>query len=573
MKFIFRYLKPHIPLMMIGLLIKIAGTFADLGLPWVLAHILDVVIPTGDINKIYLWGGVMILMAFLSRMFNVKANRMASKVARDTTEQVRHDLFWKINQLSGAQIDSFGIPSLISRMTSDTYNIHQFIGMMQRMGVRAPFILVGGIIITSTMEPALTLVLIAVMPFLAIIVTLISKKGIPLYVKVQEKMDHITRVLRENITGIRIIKALSKTEYEKKRFRDVNEEMVRRELKAAGTMAASSPLMNFILNAGLTLVIIVGAYRVNAGASLPGSIIAFLSYFTMISNSVLAVNRIFINLSKASASANRLEKIVSTENDLHVLEKEDSDPSFHIEFKNVSFRYNKNSEGCLENINFSLKHGETLGIIGPTGCGKTTMINLLMRFYDVDDGAIYVNGKDIRTYRPEEFRKRFGVVFQNDILFEDTVYENINFGRDIPLDKVKKAAYDACADNFIQELGVIEQGTGYEFPVAIKGANLSGGQKQRLVIARALANKSDILILDDASSALDYRTDAKLRQAIRTNHTNSTIITIAQRISSVMSMDHIMVMEEGRILGYGSHKELMETCEVYKDIHHSQMGS
>jgi len=243
-----------------------------------------------------------------------------------------------------------------------------------------------------------------------------------------------------------------------------------------------------------------------------------------------------------------------------------------VEFKNVSFRYNKMSEGCLENISFALKHGETLGIIGPTGCGKTTLINLLMRFYDVDEGNVFVDGKDIRTYPLEEFRNRFGVVFQNDILFEDTVYENINFGRDISRETVKKAALDACADSFIQELGIAEEAAGYDFPVAIKGANLSGGQKQRLVIARALANQSDILILDDASSALDYRTDARLRQAIRTNHTHSTIITIAQRISSVMAMDHIMVMEEGKILGYGSHSELLESCEVYRDIHHSQMG-
>lgn len=583
MKTILRYLKPQIGRMLWGLTIKITGTFADLGLPWVLAYILDDVIPTGRLELIFLWGGVMVLLAIMARAFNIIANRKAALVARDATEEIRYDLFEKINHLSGAQTDAFSIPSLISRLTSDSYNIHKMIGMAQRMGVRAPIILIGGIIITSTLEPVLTLALVAVIPFLIILVISISKKGIPLYSKVQDAIDKMVMVLRENIAGIRVVKALSKTEYEKDRFEDINGEVVKRELKAAGTMAASGPIMNLMLNLGLTLVVVIGAYRVNSGASEPGKIVAFLSYFTMILNAILMVNRIFLVMTKATASAERISKVLECGDDMPVhelgemLEAEndaaeeklarkdvlENEPEYHIEFKNVSFGYNKGRDKCLENITFALKCGEMLGIIGPTGCGKTTIINLLMRYYDADEGEILINGRDIKTIPFEELRGMFGVVFQNDTVFADTIRENIDFGRGLSQEKIEGAVEDACAASFI---------TDYDFQVAIKGANLSGGQKQRLLISRALAGGSDILVFDDSSSALDYKTDASLRAAIRKNHRNSTIITVAQRISSIMSMEHIIVMEEGRMLGYGNHEELLESCPVYKEIFESQMG-
>lgn len=555
--------------MLWGLTIKITGTFADLGLPWVLAYILDDVIPTGRLELIFLWGGVMVLLAIMARAFNIIANRKAALVARDATEEIRYDLFEKINHLSGAQTDAFSIPSLISRLTSDSYNIHKMIGMAQRMGVRAPIILIGGIIITSTLEPVLTLALVAVIPFLIILVISISKKGIPLYSKVQDAIDKMVMVLRENIAGIRVVKALSKTEYEKNRFEDINGEVVKRELKAAGTMAASGPIMNLMLNLGLTLVVVIGAYRVNSGASEPGKIVAFLSYFTMILNAILMVNRIFLVMTKATASAERISKVLECGDDMPVhelgeqLEVKSEEPEYHIEFKNVSFGYNKGRDKCLENISFSLKRGEMLGIIGPTGCGKTTIINLLMRYYDADEGEILINGRDIKTIPFEELRGMFGVVFQNDTVFADTIRENIDFGRELSQEQIEGAVEDACAASFI---------TDYDFQVAIKGANLSGGQKQRLLISRALAGGSDILVFDDSSSALDYKTDALLRAAIRKNHRNSTIITVAQRISSIMSMEHIIVMEEGRMLGYGNHEELLESCPVYKEIFESQMG-
>ena len=566
MKTVFHYLKPYTLRMLIGFTIKVLGTLMDLGLPWVLAYIIDDIIPIGKVPLILWWGVVMILLSIGARTFNIVANRMAARVARNTIESLRHDLFQKILSLSGSQLDYFTIPSLESRMTSDTYNIHNMIGMMQRMGVRAPIILIGGIAITSTLEPVLTLVLVGVLPFLALVVYLVSKKGIPLYTKLQLSVDKMVRVVRENIAGIRVIKALSKTSYEKNRFYEVNNEVVGKEMKAGTTMAITNPIMNLLLNMGLTLVIIVGAYRVNGGASEPGKIVAFLSYFTIMLHAVMAMTRIFVIFSKAGASASRITEVLDVEEDLKELKLEPTASDYHIEFRNVTFSYTK--EPCITNISFGIKKGDSLGIIGSTGSGKTTLINLLMRFYDVTDGSILINGKDIRSLNKQELRKRFGVVFQNDVLFADRIYENISIGRELSVDRIREATEDAQAKGFIMELE--EE---LDFKLSIKGSNLSGGQKQRLLVSRALAGEPEILILDDSSSALDYKTDSLLRRAIRENYHNTTSIVIAQRISSVMKLNHVLVIDDGQAVGYGTHEELLQSCEVYQEIYQSQMMS
>ena len=575
MRMVFQYLRPYYGRMILGLIIKILGTLADLGLPWVMAFIIDDIIPLGRVSLILIWGGVMLLLAVAARTGNIVANRKASKVARDTVERIRHDTFEKIGNLSGAQVDQFTMPSLISRLTTDSYNIHQMIGMMQRLGVRGPIILVGGTVLTATLEPVLTLVLIGIMPILAFVVFTISRRGIPLYGRVQKSVDRMVQTVRENIAGIRVIKALSKTEYEKSRFEAVNEELVGRELKAGSVMAASSPLMNLLLNLGLTGIVIVGAFRVNAGASEPGKIVAFLSYFTMILNAVMSINRIFIIFSKSSASADRIREVLDAPQELIQEKTEEIEGDDYIVFDHVTFGYHTKTHKesskeavCVEDINFRLKKGESLGIIGATGSGKTTIINLLMRFYDVDFGEVRVNGRNVKGYTLQTLRSMFGVVFQNDVIFADTLYENISFGRDIAAERVKEAAADARAADFIEDM----EG-GYEYRAAIKGANLSGGQKQRVLIARALAAKPDILVLDDSSSALDYKTDAALRLAIGKNYSDSTLITVAQRVSSIMQHDHILVLEDGRTLGYGTHEELLTSCPVYREIYESQMGS
>ncbi len=580
MKHIFTYIKPYGFRMLIGFLIKVLGTFMDLGLPWVLAYIIDEVIPLKEIKYILLWGILMLLLSIGARQFNITANRMASRVAGDTVKRLRHDLFLKIEQLSGAQVDSISIPSLISRMTSDTYNIHQMVGMMQRLGVRAPIILTGGMILTFTLEPVLTLVLVGILPLLAITVYIVSKKGIPLYAKSQASADKMVRIVRENVNGIRVIKALSKSEHEKIRFEKSNEEVVANELKAGSTMAVINPVMNLLLNGGLTLVVIIGAYRVNSGASEVGKIVAFLSYFTMILNAMLMITRIFVTTSKANASANRIFEVLHMEEDLKVQEELPAEESnSHIVFQNVSFSYpqRKEEEGSdeestnVENIDFKIKAGESLGIIGATGSGKTTLINLLLRFYDIEAGGIYINGKNVKSYALKELRRKFGVVFQNDVIFADTISGNIGFHRELTKERIREAAKDAQAAEFIEQLQTSEN-DGYEYAAAIRGANLSGGQKQRLLIARALASHPEILVLDDSSSALDYKTDANLRTALREHYQNTTTIMIAQRISSIMNMDHILVMEDGKMIGYGNHDELLHSCSVYNEIYQSQMG-
>lgn len=566
MKRLFVYLKPYLPMMSIGLVIKFLGTMMDLLIPWILAHIIDEVVPKGSISSVFMWGGAMIGCAALALFANIVANRMATRVAAETTRSIRHDLFSKMMVLSCGQIDHFTIPSLVSRLTSDSYHVHHMVGMMQRLGVRAPILLLGGIIVTLMLEPALAMVLILVQPLIFITVYVVSKKGIPLYNKLQQAVDQMVRSIRENITGIRIIKALSKTNYEKERFNTVSGDVVKREKRVGLTMSITNPMMNLFLNLGLSFVILVGAYRVNGGLTKPGVVIAFLTYFTVILNAMLSISRIFILASKGLASFNRIAEIIDTPEDLLIEDISPIETENHIVFDNVTFSYHKN-QANLTKIDFAIKPGETLGIIGPTGSGKSSIIKLLLRFYDVDKGAVRINGRDVRSIPREELHKMFGIAFQNDILFADTIAENIDFGRGLPLEQIMFYSELAQAGDFIDSLE-----EGWHHNLTIKGANLSGGQKQRVLISRALAAKPKILILDDSSSALDYRTDAKLRKSLHQHFDETTTIIIAQRISSIMHADHILVLEEGEIIGSGTHQELMKTCEAYIEISRSQLG-
>ena len=567
MKHLMNYLRPYIPRMTLGLIIKFSGTVAELLLPWALSYIIDSVAPKHDVNLIILWGGIMILCAAFAVITNITANRMASWVATQCTRKIRHDLFHKISYLSCAQVDYYSVPSLESRLTTDTYNVHNFISRIQRLGIRAPILLIGGILITLTLDPVLSGILILILPFLGILVYKVSRKGIPLYTHLQKGIDDMVRTVRENITGIRVIKALSKTDYEQEHFSQVNAEVSRRETTAGVSMALTNPMMNLMLNVGLTIVIIVGAYRVNAGLTETGKIIAFLSYFTTILNAMMAITRLFIMMSKGTASANRIAEILDTPADLEVKPDDFVDNGKHIEFKNVSFAYEKSRDHHLKNISFDLKRGESLGIIGATGSGKSTIINLLMRLYDNDEGSIRISGRKVSSVPDEELHQKFGLVFQNDVLFADTIAENISFGRNLSEEEIEKAATHAQAMEFINSLE-----DRFQHMLTSKGTNLSGGQKQRVLLSRALAGKPEILILDDSSSALDYKTDAQLRQALKENYADTTTIIIAQRISSIYHCDKILVLEEGKSIGYGTHEELIRSCKVYQEISQSQMG-
>lgn len=568
------YLQPLYGRMAAGFGIKLVGTVMDLAIPWILAHMIDEIVPTKDQRRILLWGVGMAVCAVIALLGNVIANRRASAVARDATRRIRHDLFDKIEHLSARQLDELGIPSLISRLTSDTYNVNQTIGRIQRLGVRAPILLTGGVIVTMLLDIRLSMVLIATLPLLALGVWLISKKGISLYAGVQQNVDKMVRTVRDDVTGIRVIRALSQGEYECEHFGKDSEELSYSQIHADSVMAATNPMMQLLLNLGLTAVVVFGAYWVNTGVTKPGSIIAFLTYFTIILNAMMSVNKMFVMLSQATASADRIERVLN----LPPEEIQSGLPQIEtdavIVFDDVCFSYKETEEetqpsDCydLSHISFQVKKGQTLGVIGATGSGKTTLIQLLQRFYPVNAGAIYVNGENVAGMEEQKLHSLFGVAFQSDAFFAGTIYDNIDLGRGLPREEIEKAARCAQAEEFI-----LEKEAGYQSEVHAKAANLSGGQKQRLLIARALAGNPAILILDDSSSALDYRTDAAMRNAVRKEYPDTTMILVAQRVSSVRNADLILVLEEGHTAGLGTHEELMEKCFLYQEISRIQTG-
>ena len=585
MKFLWGYLKKYLTRIVGVMGIKLAGTALELLIPYVMEHLIDHVVPTRQMVSVLLWGLAMIVLALSVRFLNVNANRLSVRTAKEGAFEIRRDLFHAALNLSGSQFDQVGLPSLISRMTSDSYNVQSFIQSMQTIGIRAPIMLVGGIAITLTMDTGLASILCVMAPVMIVLVVFISLRGIPLYEQVQRGMDDIVRVMRENITGIRVVKALSREPREIRRFSGVNAETARRDIKAGLIMSLPGPIVTLFLNVGLTIVVLLGARRVNDGVTEPGVILAFLTYFNMILMGVMGLNRIFMMMSKANASARRIADVVGQPAQLlPIPAAEAARPSRegYIVFDHVSFSYDADTETahashqafagsqrqkCLEDIDFVIPRGGSLGVIGATGSGKTSVVNLLMRFYDPQEGHVFVDGRDVRTYSQDELHRRFGVVFQNDVIFADTIRENISFGRALEEDALRAAARDAMAAEFVEQYP-----KQYDHRAVIHGANFSGGQKQRLLIARALAAKPEILVLDDSSSALDYRTDALLRRAIRENYEPSALIVIAQRVSSIMSLDQIIVLDEGRIIGRGTHEELLRSCPVYREIHETQMG-
>ena len=576
MKTILKYMKPYDTYILFTLLLKFGASMMDLLIPSLLAKIIDDIVPLGEVRLIFWWGGVMILCAVISVTTNVRANRMAEISAGGMTRQLRHDLFEKITYLSARQMNEFTVSSAVSRLTSDTYNVNRMMARMQRLGVRGPILLTGGILITVTMEPKLASVLIASLPFIIVIVWIVTKLSIPVYTGQQRVLDGLVRVLQENITGVRVIRALSRTDYERERYDGVNEELARIEQKAGRISSASGPATTLVLNLGLTAVIITGAYLVQKGETGPGAIIAFLSYFILILNAMLGITRIFVMCSKGMASLGRISEVLEAPEEMQVhIRSEESDKAIAgvseesiplVEFRDVSFSYNGKGDH-LSHISFTLKKGESLGIIGATGSGKSTIVNLLLRFYDVDSGSIWIGGRRIDTIPYPELRAMFGLVFQNDYLMASSVEENIDFFRGLDGAQVSEAAQYAQAEAFIRE----KEGE-MDARIAVRGNNLSGGQKQRIMIARALAAKPKILILDDASSALDYKTDAKLRKELGKHFRNTTTINIAQRISSIQGADHILVLEDGRCIGYGTHGELLQNCAAYQMIYELQMG-
>lgn len=571
MKKILQLLKPYKKTLSVSLTLKSLGTMADLFLPFLIAYMIDDVIPkteTGNLMPFYLVGLLMLAIALVGWIMNIIANRTAERIAASAIKQLRHDLFEKIEGLSSKQVDHFTRPSLISRMTSDTYNLYNATAGIQRLGVRAPVLLLGGIIMSFLVDPILTLVMVATLPFIGILVFRVSKRGIPLYKEIQIKTDKLIRTVREFITGARVIKALSMSKHEEERFDKDNTQTVKGELKAHYTMAVINPTMNAIVNVGLVLVLVFGAYRIDQNYIQKGDITAFVTYFTLILNAMMSITRVFVMISRAQASGARVDEVLLIKDDIldgnELVEEYDLEP--HIEFNNVSFSYNKQKDN-ISNISFKLYKGQTLGIIGSTGSGKTTLINLLMRFYDIDSGRISYYGKDIKSLKIESLRKTIGLVLQQDLIFSESIYENIQFNRT----KIEQMDVE-LATKIAQAEFIYERDDAFDNQMATRGMNLSGGQKQRVLIARAIAGKPKLLILDDASSALDYQTDMKMRQALNDALNDTTKIIIAQRISSIKDADLILVLEQGRIIAKGTHDELLKSSENYQKLANHQMG-
>lgn len=571
-----RYIRPYAWYIMITIGIKLLGAVMELMIPYFMEVILDDIVPAGELTPIFLYGGLMLFCAAACLAANVMANRMSAVSSGKITRKLRYDLFEKLEHLSASQMDKLTVSSAESRLTSDTYNINQLLARMQRLGIRAPILLLGGVVMMLGMDPILSLVLICMLPFIGVIVYVVTKKSVPLYKEEQTVLDNMVRVLQENITGVRVIKALSKTDYEKERFNTVNSELTRIDQRAGMITAATNPSTSLILNLGLTLVVLAGAFRVNSGNSQSGVIIAFLQYFVMILNAMLGITRIFVMWSKGEASAHRVAEVLAMPEDLVVTDTKNahsentespaSTVPAHIEFRDVTFSYT-GIGASLDHLSFNLMRGESLGILGGTGSGKSTILNLLMRFYDPQEGAVLIDGRDVRTIPQEELHSKFGVVFQNDFIMEGTIENNIRFFRPMDEADITKASEDAQAAEFIAA-----RDEGLQAAVAVRGNNLSGGQKQRLLISRALASHPEILLLDDSSSALDYRTDALLRKALHKNYSDTTTILIAQRVSSIQNCTHILVLSDGKAIGFGSHEELMHSCEEYRIIAQSQLG-
>ncbi|MCD8295643.1 MAG: ABC transporter ATP-binding protein/permease [Clostridia bacterium] len=561
MRTVMKYLYPYRWLSIAAIIVKFLGTVAELVLPLLLEYVIDTGVSLG-LSHIIVPGVVMLLFAALALVGNVWANRLSVNASGKLTHDLRKDLFTKISYLKCGQVDVVSTPSLISRLTSDTYYVNEMVARVMRMGIRSPILVIGGLILSFVLDPLLACVLLVCVPVVGIGLWIITRRSVPMYAAVQKSGDRMVRSAQENASGIRVIKALSKTEYESGKFEGVAEDLSGKEYKANKIMAMPNPLSAVVLNLGIVAIIVIGAVCGKDG----GVILALLSYFTIIQSAMMGISRIFVSLSKGIASASRIEQVMDIDSTETTMECPEGDEGYAVQFKDVSFSYNGNGNN-VEGINFALKKGETLGIIGATGSGKSTIINLMMRFYDASSGAVYIDGEDVRSVPEAALRAKFGAAFQNDFLMSYSLRDNVAYGRDIPDERIKEALRDAQAEEFVKTLD-----GGLDFMLTQKGTNLSGGQKQRILIARALAGNPEILVLDDSSSALDYATDAALRKALAEHYADSTKIIVAQRISSVKSADMILVMDDGRPIGLGRHEELMSSCEEYRMIYAAQMG-
>lgn len=556
--------------MLAVLILVLLQSLSELYLPTLMSDIVDKGVVTGDTHYIWKIGGFMLLVAAGGMVCSVTASFFSAKVASGFGKSLRRKLFAHVGDFSLHEFDKIGTASLITRTTNDITQVQQVLVMMLRMMVMAPMMCIGGLIMALSKDAKLTLVLAVSLPILIIAIVIIARSGIPLFKAMQVKLDTLNRVLRENLTGIRVIRSFNKVEHEKKRFDTANLDLTNTAIKVNKIIAAMMPIMMMVLNLTSVAIVWFGGIRISNGHMEVGDMMAFIQYAMQIMFSFIMLSMMFVMVPRASVSAARINEVLETIADI----KDPTEAATTegkkglVEFENVSFSYPGAEMPAISDISFSMRPGEVTAIIGGTGSGKSTLINLIPRFYDVDSGRVLVDGVDVRKMRQEELREKIGFVPQMAVLFTGSITENIRFGKETATDEeVQHAAKIAQATEFITNMP-----DGYNSVIAQGGTNVSGGQKQRLSIARALVRKPEIYIFDDSFSALDFKTDAKLRAALKDETVDSTVLIVAQRVSTIIDADQIIVLDNGEIAGIGKHRELLETNEVYREIVMSQLS-
>ncbi|MBQ9598832.1 MAG: ABC transporter ATP-binding protein [Clostridia bacterium] len=570
MKRLFPFLKPYRLQLTIGPFFKLSEAVLEILIPTFMAMLIDNGINKGDGDYVVRMGIFMFIVATCGVIFALICQFSASIASQGFGTDVRNALFKKIGTLSFSQIDKLGTSSLINRITGDVNQLQGAVAMLIRLVIRAPFLCIGGLVMAIAIDLKLSIIFMIVIPLFILVLFLVMFKAVPLYKSVQTKLDKLTLVLRENLSGVRVIRAFAGVRREKKRFDDKNDDYARTAIRVGRIAALTNPLTTIIMNLAAIAVIYFGGIRVNTGNLTQGEVIAFINYITQILNAMIVLANLVVLYTKAYASALRVSEVLAEEPEITYGDKKfNADNNTAIEFKNVSLRYGGSRAAAIENINLAVRKGETLGIIGGTGSGKTTLVSLIPRFYDATGGAVTLGGVDIKELAESEIRENVAVVQQRANLFSGTIKENLRIAKaDATDEEMRLAAETAQATEFIDRLE-----KGFDTYVSQSGNNLSGGQKQRLTIARALVKNAPILILDDSASALDFATDAALRRAIKENTASRTVIIVSQRVNTVKNADRIVCMDDGEIVGVGTHRELIKTCDIYHEICVSQEQS
>ncbi|WDL96047.1 ABC transporter ATP-binding protein [Alicyclobacillus sp. ALC3] len=569
MRKLLRYLSPH-SLAIVGVLVLIfLQSMSTLYLPNLMQNVVDIGIVQGNIPYILHIGVLMLLVSVGGVACSITASYLSSDVSSSFGRTLRSLVFSKVEQFSLHEFDQLGAASLITRTTNDITQVQQLVNMMLRLMVLAPMTAIGGIIMAVTTDAKLSLIIVVVIPVLSIAIFLVMRRGVTLFRSMQKKIDRINRVLRESLTGVRVIRSFGRADYEEARFDAANRDLTDTAVQVNRLMALMMPLMMLIVNVSTVAILWFGAKQINHGAMLVGQLMAFIQYVMQILFAVLMVSMMFFMFPRATASADRIHEVLSVSPEIRDKETPShSKRDGFVEFRDVTFSYPGAEQPALSHISFSARPGQITAIIGGTGAGKSTLMNLVPRFYDVDSGQVLVDGVDVRDYSQEELRSKIGYVPGNTVLFSGSVADNIRYGRpDATLDEVRHAAEVAQAAEFIEAL----EGS-YDARLAQGGQNLSGGQRQRLSIARALVRQPLVYILDDCFSALDYTTDAALRAGLRQETVGATVLMVAQRVGTVMDADQIVVIDEGTVAGIGTHNALLASCPVYREIVESQLG-